>query len=137
MRMPIISNEGRKLMLYRRIQHLCLAKILHGFKKDLTLGLRPRLGIDFGCRKSVFSGYFSSGGAANESASMRVNSRFSSVNYAAPANGPNGTGCVLPIRQMSAAGKGENPRQINIAAQTATGAPMPNVLSRKPKTKMR
>lgn len=52
-------------------------------------------------------------------------------------NGPNGTGCVLPIRQMSAAGKGENPRQINIAAQTATGAPMPNVLSRKPKTKMR
>ena len=45
--------------------------------------------------------------------------------------GPNGTGGVFATRQMTAAVKGENPRPISMAAQTATGAPCPATPSMK------
>ena len=52
------------------------------------------------------------------------------INVGTPS-GPNGTGWVLPTRQTRAAGSAGNPRPMSMAAQMATGAPMPEVDSMK------
>ena len=44
--------------------------------------------------------------------------------------GPNGTGTVLPTKQIIAAGKTGKPRPISMAAAIATGAPWAVVPSR-------